>query len=398
MTLLRRPTPDDAASTGFAGRGARIRPHGGRLVTRLVPPENVDELRRRALKLPTVGLTRRELCDLELIATGGFSPLEGFLGRADFVRVLEEMRLSNGLAWTIPITLAATREEAAALTEGKYAGLAREGRVVALLEVAEKYEYPREDEAKRVYGTADPAHPGVRATLARKDVLIGGTVSLLERSFDTPTPAELRAEFAARGWRRVAGFQTRNPIHRAHEYLLRVALEGVDGLLVHPLVGETKDDDLPADVRMKAYEALLERYFPRERVVLAPLPASMRYAGPREAVHHAIIRQNHGVSHFIVGRDHAGVGRFYGPFDAQKVFDEVELDIVVLPFDIAFWCRACGSVASPKTCPHPPEERLVLSGTQVRQLLAEGQELPAEFTRPEVAAVLRDHMACSAAR
>jgi sulfate adenylyltransferase len=377
-----------------------IRPHGGSLVSRIVPPENVQELRRRALTLPTLELTRRELCDLELIATGGFSPLDGFLNREDFVAVVERKRLARGFAWTIPVTLSTSREKASALKEGKYAALAKDGRVVALLEVGDRYEYPREAEAKAVYGTTDASHPGVRAVLERGDVLVGGVVSLLERSFDAPTPAELRETFARRGWRRVAGFQTRNPIHRAHEYLLRVALEGADGLLVHPLVGDTKDDDIPADVRMRAYAALL-KYFPTDRVVLAPLPAAMRYAGPREAVHHAIIRQNHGVSHFIVGRDHAGVGKFYGPFDAQKIFDEFtpdELAIEILRFDAAFHCVKCGSVASPKTCPHGAEDRLTLSGTQVRQLLVEGKDLPAEFTRPEVAAVLREHMLCTSTR
>jgi sulfate adenylyltransferase len=389
------------------GAGALIPPHGGRLVNRLAPEGNLDELRARAARLPRVDLTLRELCDLELLATGALSPLDGFVGERDFRSIVTEKRLAGGLAWTIPITLSVSKHQAASLPEGRYAALAFDGRVVALVEVAHRFEFDREEEALAVYGTRDPSHPGVKATLSRGEVLVGGTITLLERVVSRSwgprslDPAETRAEFGRRGWRRVSGFQTRNPIHRAHEHITKVALETVDGLLVHPLVGETKDDDLPAEVRMRACEALLEKYYPAGRVLLAALPAAMRYAGPREAVHHAILRQNHGCSHFIVGRDHAGVGSFYGPFDAHRIFDEFdreELAITPLFFDAAFWCRACGGMASAKTCPHGASERVALSGTQVRATLAAGGELPEEFTRPEVADVLRGHYAGCTAR
>jgi sulfate adenylyltransferase len=375
-----------------------IAPHGGRLVNRLAPETNVRDLHEVAASLPKLELTRRELCDLELIATGALSPLDGFLAEKDFVNVVRHRRLANGLAWTIPISLSVSPAQAASLREGRYAALTVSDRVVALVEVAQKFAFDKVEEARLVYGTTDPAHPGVKATLARADVLVGGTITLLERTVSKAwgsrslDPIETRSEFELRGWRRVVGFQTRNPIHRAHEYLIKTALETVDGLLVHPLVGETKDDDIPAEVRMQAYEVLLEKYFAKDRTLLSTLPAAMRYAGPREAVHHGILRQNYGASHFIVGRDHAGVGKFYGPFDAHRIFDEFtreELGITPLFFDATFWCNSCGGLASAKTCPHDPSARLSLSGTQVREKLRAGENLPEEFTRPEVAEVLR---------
>ncbi len=363
-----------------------VRPHGGALVNRLAPAGGAEELRVRAAALPRIDLTRRELCDLELIATGALSPLEGFLGREDFTSVVEQRRLANGLPFTLPITLAVSERPPGP------SGLWWEGRLIGRIEVRDVFEYSREAEAERVYGTPDPAHPGVRLTLDREPLLVGGPVTLFERQFpESPAPAEVRAEFEHRGWSRVAAFQTRNPIHRAHEYLTKVALETSDGLLIHPLVGETKSDDIPAEVRLRVYGVLLEKYYPKGRVVLATLPASMRYAGPREAIVHAILRQNYGASHFIVGRDHAGVGKYYGPFDAQKIFDELPLEIRPLRFDNTFWCAACSGLASAKTCPHAPEARLSLSGTQVRERLARGESLPEEFTRPEVAEVLRDY-------
>jgi sulfate adenylyltransferase len=377
-----------------------IQPHGGKLVNRLAPDANVRDLRDVAATLPKLELTRRELCDLELIATGGFSPLDGFLREKDFVSVVRTKRLASGLAWTLPVSLAVSKDQAAQLREGKYAALTYDEKIVALVEVAERFTFDKEEEARLVYGTTDPSHPGVKATLARADVLIGGTITLLERVVSKAwgrrslDPIETRSEFELRGWTRIVAFQTRNPIHRAHEYLVKTALETVDGLLVHPLVGETKDDDIPADVRMKAYEVLLEKYFAPDRVLLSTLPAAMRYAGPREAVLHAILRQNYGASHFIVGRDHAGVGKFYGPFDAHKIFNEFtrdELAITPYFFDATFWCNACRGLASAKTCPHGAETRVSLSGTQVRQKLAAGENLPEEFTRPEVAEVLRAH-------
>ncbi len=377
-----------------------IQPHGGKLVNRLAPDANVRDLREAAASLPRIELTRRELCDLELIATGAFSPLDGFLREKDFVNVVRSKRLAGGLAWTIPISLSVSKDQAAPLHEGKVAALSYDGKIVALVEVAERFTFDKVEEARLVFGTTDPSHPGVKATLSRADVLIGGTITLLERVVSKAwgrrslDPIETRSEFDLRGWTRIVAFQTRNPIHRAHEYLIKTALETVDGLLVHPLVGETKDDDIPADVRMKAYEVLIEKYFAQDRVLLSTLPAAMRYAGPREAVIHAILRQNYGASHFIVGRDHAGVGTFYGPFDAHKIFGEFtkdELSITPYFFDATFWCNACGGLASAKTCPHGAETRVSLSGTQVRAKLAAGENLPDEFTRPEVAEVLRTH-------
>ena len=374
-------------------------PHGGRLVDRLLPPQRRAEAQDRARALPTVRLDARQLSDLQMIAQGAFSPLEGFLGRQDYRSVLEHMRLADGTPWPLPVTLAVEDEAARALKEGQeVALLAPDGRLAGLLELAEVFPYDKEQEAQRVFRTADPAHPGVAALLQRGDVLLGGKVWALElERGEGPfrpywlTPAETRAEFARRGWRTVVGFQTRNPIHRAHEYIQKCALEMVDGLLVHPLVGETKADDIPAQVRLRCYEALLQGYYPQERVVLAVFPAYMRYAGPREAVFHALCRKNYGCTHFIVGRDHAGVGNYYGPYDAQHIFREFtpqELGITPLFFENAFYCRRCGGMASAKTCPHPPQERVDLSGTQVRALLARGELPPPEFTRPEVARLL----------
>ena len=362
-----------------------IRPHGGALVDRTGDrPEGVDGLER-------VVLTSRELSDLELLACGALSPLEGFLGRDDYESVLESMRLVNGLPWALPICLAVReppRADRVALVDPS-------GAPVGVLEVEDGYEYDKEREAARVFRTTDAAHPGVARLYDQSPLYLAGRVTV----FGLPgpafpelakTPAETRAEFAARGWRRVVGFQTRNPLHRAHEYLTKVALETVDGLLVHPLVGDTKSDDVPAAARVECYRVLLDGYYPADRVVLSTFPAAMRYAGPREAIWHAICRKNYGCSHFIVGRDHAGVGDYYGTYDAQLIFGEFEpheLDIEPMFFEHAFWCRACASMASAKTCPHDLEQHVFLSGTRVREMLGNGR-LPPEFVRAEVAAVL----------
>ena len=379
-----------------------IEPHGGRLVSRLAPPEEVGRLEEHARALPTLRLTRRPLSDLELIGAGAFSPLEGFMTRDRYEAVVRDMRLPRGLPWSMPVTLAVADDEAAALREGEDVALADEnGTVLALMTVEEKFSYDKEREARDVYRTTDAAHPGVAALYDQGDVLLGGPVTLLRRpEADFPQhrldPAQTRALFQERGWATVVGFQTRNPVHRAHEYIQKCALEVVDGLLLHPLVGETKGDDIPAAVRMRCYEVLLEGYYPRERVVLSVLPAAMRYAGPREAIFHALVRKNYGCSHFIVGRDHAGVGDYYGPYDAQKIFGEFEpgeLGVTPMFFENAFYCRRCGAMASSKTCPHGPDDRLVFSGTRVRQMLAAGEPLPEEFTRPDVARVLREAVA-----
>jgi sulfate adenylyltransferase len=363
-----------------------IRPHGGDLVERIGDrPEGVE-------RLETVELTARELSDLDMLASGALSPLAGFIAREDYEHVVEEMRLAGGLPWALPVCLAVPE-----VPRGDRVALAdKSGRVLAVLDVEEAYEYDKEREAERCFRTTDEAHPGVARLYAQHDRYLAGTVTVFERlqpSFPElhKDPRETRALFADRGWKRIVGFQTRNPIHRAHEYLTKCALETVDGLLVHPLVGETKSDDVPAAVRVQAYRALVERYYPEKRVVVSAFPAAMRYAGPREAIWHAICRKNYGCSHFIVGRDHAGVGDYYGTYDAQLIFDEFEaheLDIEPMFFEHAFFCRVCGQMATPKTCPHGGDDHVFLSGTKVRELLAQGELPPAEFSRPEVAEIL----------
>jgi sulfate adenylyltransferase len=365
-----------------------IKPHGGVLVDRTGErPDDVETLE-------TLTLTSRELSDLDMLASGALSPLDGFMGADDYERVLEDMHLANGLPWALPVCLAV--DEAPA---GDRVALADEtGRLLALLDVHEVFDYEKEREAEACYRTTDAEHPGVERLYAQKPRYLAGRVTVFERaepSFRNLAidPAETRAIFGERGWRRVVGFQTRNPIHRAHEYLTKGALETVDGLLIHPLVGDTKSDDVPAATRVECYRVLLEGYYPADRVVLSAFPAAMRYAGPREAIWHAICRKNYGCSHFIVGRDHAGVGSYYGTYDAQLIFDEFEpheLDVEPMFFEHAFWCRACGQMATPKTCPHGGDDHVFLSGTKVRELLAAGELPPTEFSRPEVAAVLID--------
>ncbi len=386
------------------GAGLSV-PHGGVLVDRMLRGEALEEARRRAAELPTVVLGEKEAADLELIATGAYSPLIGFMGERDYTSVVEEMRLGAGLVWSLPVTLAVSAERALTLREGREVALADEaGRILGLMRVEERYDYDRRREARLVFRTEDEAHPGVARLYRQGEVYLGGPVWLTEErppafpAYHLP-PAELRRVFAERGWRTVVGFQTRNPIHRAHEYLQKCALETVDGLLIHPLVGATKDDDVPAEVRMASYRAVLERYYPAERVVLAVFPAAMRYAGPREAVFHAIVRKNYGCTHFIVGRDHAGVGHYYGTYDAQRIFDDFrseELGITPLFFENAFYCRACAGMATTKTCPHGEEERVTLSGTKVRAMLLAGELPPPEFSRPEVARILVE--GCGAGR
>jgi sulfate adenylyltransferase len=375
-----------------------IAPHGGSLIDRTARDAQRESLLRDSARMPSLDLNARELADLELIANGAFSPLEGFMSEADYLSVRDHRRLANGLVWTIPVTLSATPEERARLQIGDDVALrAADGRLVAVLHLAEIYSYDKEREAERVYRTTEAKHPGVQALYAQGEYLLGGHISLIEhphRSEFAPyrySPRELRALFAERGWRRIVAFQTRNPVHRAHEYIQKCALETVDGLLLHPLVGETKSDDIPAPVRLRAYEVIIEHYYPLSRTQLAVLPAAMRYAGPREAIFHAIIRQNYGCSHFIVGRDHAGVGSYYGTYDAQLIFGDFapgDLKITPMFFDNTFFCRKCDGMASAKTCPHTTDNHVSLSGTYVRELLARGEVPPAEFTRPEVAAVL----------
>lgn len=374
-----------------------ISPHGGALIDRVLRGSARDEAIARAGSAPRVTLGEVSLSDLELIATGVFSPLTGFLGRADYERVVGEGRLANGALWPIPITLPVSASEARELRDGDPVALhGPAGRLVGLLELRERYAADPRREAAEVYRTTDEAHPGVARVYAQGEVLLGGEVWLIEpsaRRFPALhlTPAESRRAFAERGWRTVVGFQTRNPIHRAHEYIQKAALELVDGLFLHPLVGATKDDDLPAEVRVRSYEVLLQGYYPATRTLLGVFPAAMRYAGPREALLHAIARQNYGCTHFIVGRDHAGVGSYYGTYDAQRIFDTLRPDdLVIAPlrYEHTFYCRTCAGVASSRTCPHDGGHHLTLSGTKVRELLRAGEAPPPEFTRPEVARVL----------
>jgi sulfate adenylyltransferase len=363
-----------------------VPPHGGVLVNRLGErPDDAESLER-------LTLTSREVSDLDMLAVGALSPLEGFMSHEDYERVVEEMRLANGLAWALPVCLAVDAAPAA----DRVALADETGRLLAVLDVEETYEYDKEREAEHCFRTTDDEHPGVARLYAQKPKYLAGRVTVFDRvppAFPelAKDPAETREAFAERGWKRVVGFQTRNPIHRAHEYLTKVALETVDGLLIHPLVGETKSDDVPAATRVECYSVLVDNYYPADRVVVSAFPAAMRYAGPREAIWHAICRKNYGCSHFIVGRDHAGVRTYYGTYDAQLIFDEFEpheLDIEPMFFEHSFWCNTCGSMASAKTCPHPAEQHVFLSGTKVREMLGNGELPPVEFSRPEVAEVL----------
>lgn len=386
-----------------------IAPHGGTLVNRVVRGEEKEKIIARAEAAKAAHhfrtLNSVNLADLEMIAIGAMSPLTGFMGKADYESVVDKMRLANGLPWSIPITLPVSRELADSFEIGKDIALVEaDGHLVGLMELTEKFDYDKTHEAKQVYRTDEDKHPGVARLYAQGDVYLAGDIWLVDLPNQAKTefpefrhtPEQSRKMFAQNGWRRIVAFQTRNPIHRAHEYIQKTAMEIVDGLFLHPLVGETKSDDIPADVRMESYQSLLRDYYPADRVLLGVFPAAMRYAGPREAIFHAICRKNYGCTHMIIGRDHAGVGNYYGTYDAQLLFDEFtpeEIGITPLKFEHTFYCKKCGGIVSSKTCPHGKEDHIVLSGTQVRQMLERGEMLPPEFTRPEVAQVLIDGIA-----
>ncbi|MSP63077.1 MAG: sulfate adenylyltransferase [Myxococcales bacterium] len=377
-----------------------IAPHGGVLIDRIAEGAQRADLAARAPSLPAIQLNIREALDLEMIGIGAFSPLTGFMTRADYRATVDGGRLAGGLPWTVPITLS-LKADSPKVAAGQEVALCAPaslgGAILGVISVEDVYDVDKAHECKQVFRTEDAAHPG--AAYVHKemgDLYVGGAVWLTER-LAPPFPAfhaepkVTRARFRDAGWRKIAAFQTRNPIHRAHEYLTKVALEVCDGILIHPLVGYTKEDDIPAAVRMQCYSALLESYYPKDRTILTALPAAMRYAGPREAILHATVRKNYGCTHFIVGRDHAGVGNYYGTYDAQKIFDDYtpeEIGITPLMFEHSFWCKKCEGMASSKSCPHDAASRVALSGTKVRDMLKAGEEPPPEFSRPEVARIL----------
>jgi sulfate adenylyltransferase len=383
-----------------------VKPHGGgELKPLLLTGRALEEERARAAALPKVQTSSRDTGDLIMMGIGGFTPLEGFMTRADWEGVCDGYHTASGLFWPIPITLSTDKGTADGIKVGSDVALAdgESGELMATMKVTEKYTIDKEHEAMMVYKTTDVEHPGVKMLMEQGDVNLAGPVKVLSQGgFQERygelfmTPAETRALFESKGWTTVAAFQTRNPMHRSHEYLAKIAVEICDGVLIHSLLGKLKPGDIPADVRAKAINTLVENYFVKNTIVQAGYPLDMRYAGPREALLHALFRQNYGCSHLIVGRDHAGVGDYYGPFDAHHIFDEIPKDALetkALKIDWTFWCYKCGGMASMKTCPHDAQDRLLLSGTKLRKALSEGGDVPAEFSRPEVLSILRAYYA-----
>ncbi len=380
-----------------------IPPHGGKLKLLLLKDEALKDAKARARTLRQVRMTTRERDDLIMMGIGAFSPLEGFMGKADWKRVCDDMKMADGTFWPIPITLSVTEEVAKSLKEGQEVALIdnENNQLIGTLMVQEKYTIDKVYECRQVFKTDDIKHPGVAKVMAQGEVNLAGPVKVLSES-DYPirfhriyaTPEETRDLFEEKGWRTIAALQLRNPMHRSHEYIAKIALEICDGLFIHQLIGNLKEGDIPADVRVKCVEALVQNYFPKDRVIQKGYPLEMRYAGPREALLHAIFRQNYGATHLIVGRDHAGVGTYYGPFEAQEIFDQIPPDALLirpLKIDWTFYCYKCKAVASYKTCPHPDEDHLLLSGTLLRKKLTEGDSIPEEFSRPEVLSILTDY-------
>ncbi|MBW2005546.1 MAG: sulfate adenylyltransferase [Deltaproteobacteria bacterium] len=377
-----------------------ISPHGGKLLPLLAKGDDLTKGFNKANNIPHITMNSREVSDLIMLGMGAFSPLKGFMVKEDYEGVLKEMHCKDGIFWPVPITLAVTNKHAGSLKEGQEVALVDEttGAIMGIMTIEEKFAYSKELEAKSIFQTTDTNHPGVNKLYEQGDILIGGPVTVLSEG-EYPSrfpiyyarPEEVRKIFEERGWRQIAAFQVRNPIHRSHEYCTKIALEISDGLFIHPLVGALKADDIPAEVRIRCYEVLLENYYPKDNVLLRVYPMEMRYAGPKEALLHAIIRQNFGCSHLIVGRDHAGVGNYYGPFDAQKIFDTLQpndLEIKPLNIDWTFYCYKCEGMASLKTCPHSTEDRCLISGTELRRMLSMGEMPPPEFSRPEVLEIL----------
>jgi sulfate adenylyltransferase len=376
-----------------------IAPHGGKLVNRVLEPAAASAATKEAGALPSITLSPREAFDLEMIAIGAFSPLTGFMGQADFTRVCKEMRLANDTVWPIPVILSPADDVTAKFNVGEKVALKDpKGRLLGILSITEKYPHDKAIEIPNVYKTEDEAHPGVKIVKGQGNWNLAGPIDVITTTHEPEfadyrlPPAKTREAFEKKGWSTVAAFQTRNPIHRSHEYLTKVALEMTDGLLIHPLVGETKSDDIPANTRMDCYQVLIDNYYNKSKTMLSVMPLAMRYAGPREAVLHTLIRKNYGVTHFIVGRDHAGVGNYYGTYDAQTIFDQFDLPkdigVTILKFEHTAWCKKCAAVVSSKTCPHGPEDKVAPSGTKVREALKAGQRPPLEFSRPEVADIL----------
>lgn len=381
-----------------------VSPHGSdELKPLLLEGAALDAEKARAQGLTKINISSREAGDIVMMGIGGFTPLEGFMTRADWEGVCDGMKMANGLFWPIPITLSTDISTAAGLTEGDDVALydTERDEILATMTVSEKYTIDKAHECMQVYKTTDMEHPGVKMVMEQGDVNLAGSIKVLsqggfpeEYGDQFLTPAQTREEFKKRGWKTIAAFQTRNPMHRSHEYLAKIAIETLDGVLIHSLLGKLKPGDIPANVRSKAIGTLCDKYFVDNTVIQAGYPLDMRYAGPREALLHALFRQNYGCSHLIVGRDHAGVGDYYGPFDAHHIFDDLPKDALQtqpLKIDWTFWCYKCGGMASMKTCPHEGDDRLLLSGTKLRKALSEGSEVPDNFSRPEVLTILREY-------